>query len=103
MLSVQTIIFAFLGGLAPALIWLFFWLREDKKHPEPRKNILLTFLFGMCVVPIAFIIQFLVNTLFFGVSDIKATAIAFPLVGAILFLIVSIIEEVGKCLACLFG
>jgi RsiW-degrading membrane proteinase PrsW (M82 family) len=27
---------AFAAGLLPALFWLWFWLREDSYHPEPR-------------------------------------------------------------------
>ncbi len=44
------IIYAFLGGVLPALIWLFFWLREDGKSPEPDGLILKTFLLGMLAV-----------------------------------------------------
>lgn len=39
------------GGVLPALAWLWFWLREDSKHPEPRRLIALAFMAGMvCVV-----------------------------------------------------
>lgn len=48
----QSIILAFLSGLIPALIWLFFWLREDRVHPEPKKIILFCFLAGMITVPL---------------------------------------------------
>src|SRR3989338_6664557 len=40
-------------GILPALLWLWFWLHEDRLHPEPRKTILFTFLAGMLVVPFA--------------------------------------------------
>ena len=43
---------AILGGIGPALIWLWFWLREDSKHPEPRRIIALAFLTGMVAVAI---------------------------------------------------
>ena len=47
---------SFLGGILPAIIWLWFWLKEDQLHPEPKKYILLTFLVGMVtaifVIPI---------------------------------------------------
>lgn len=39
-----------MGGILPALIWLIFWLREDKKSPEPNGIILKTFVFGMISV-----------------------------------------------------
>jgi RsiW-degrading membrane proteinase PrsW (M82 family) len=41
---------AFLCGTIPALIWLAFWLFEDRKNPEPKRYIFFTFLAGMCVV-----------------------------------------------------
>ena len=52
MLSFQTILFALLGGVLPALLWLWFWLKEDKKRPEPRGLILLAFIAGMLTVPV---------------------------------------------------
>lgn len=47
------ILFALIGGILPTLFWLWFWLREDKLHPEPRRLIILTFLGGMGIVIIA--------------------------------------------------
>jgi RsiW-degrading membrane proteinase PrsW (M82 family) len=47
---------AFLGGLIPALFWLWFWLREDE-HPEPYLLIALAFIGGMMVVPLALPLQ----------------------------------------------
>lgn len=41
------IFFALLGGLLPAIFWLWFWLKEDSVHPEPRGLIILSFLVGM--------------------------------------------------------
>lgn len=48
---------ALLGGLIPALFWLWFWLREDKERPEPYLLIALAFIGGMMVVPIALPMQ----------------------------------------------
>ncbi len=48
---------AFLGGVLPALFWLWFWLREDKKRPEPLRLIALSFISGMAVVPLALPLQ----------------------------------------------
>lgn len=44
------LIYASIGGILPALIWLHFWLKEDRKHPEPKTRIAKTFLFGMIAV-----------------------------------------------------
>ncbi|OHA17808.1 MAG: hypothetical protein A2664_04375 [Candidatus Taylorbacteria bacterium RIFCSPHIGHO2_01_FULL_46_22b] len=43
-------IIAAAGGILPALVWLLFWLREDRKHPEPIWLLITTFLGGMLVV-----------------------------------------------------
>ena len=45
--------YAFLGGLLPSFVWLYFLLKEDAKHPEPKKLIALTFIAGMLAVPLA--------------------------------------------------
>lgn len=50
-------IFAVLGGILPALLWLLFWLREDWKHPEPNRLILRTFLLGMLSVALTIPLQ----------------------------------------------
>ncbi len=62
-ISALSAFLAFLGGLLPALVWLAFWLFEDKKRPEPRGLIILAFLTGMiAVAPVlplqSFIVQF---------------------------------------------
>ncbi|MCX6736030.1 MAG: PrsW family glutamic-type intramembrane protease [Candidatus Parcubacteria bacterium] len=48
---------ALLGGILPALFWLWFWLKEDKVHPEPKKIIFEAFLFGMLAVPLAILFE----------------------------------------------
>ncbi|QQR82532.1 PrsW family intramembrane metalloprotease [Candidatus Campbellbacteria bacterium] len=49
----QTVIFAFLGGSIPAFFWLWFWLREDRRHPEPRHLLVACFVLGMAGVALA--------------------------------------------------
>jgi RsiW-degrading membrane proteinase PrsW (M82 family) len=44
------IFIAFLGGLLPALLWLFFWLLEDRCEPEPKRYIFYCFVLGMLAV-----------------------------------------------------
>lgn len=51
-MTLTTLGYAFLGGLLPSLIWLYFLLKEDAEHPEPKSLILLTFVAGMIAVPI---------------------------------------------------
>lgn len=50
--SLETFGYAFLGGLLPALIWLYFLLKEDSRCPEPRPMIIIAFVVGMLCVPI---------------------------------------------------
>ncbi len=55
-LTPENLLYALLGGLLPPLLWLWFWLKEDR-HPEPRRILIATFLAGMFVVPIAFMLE----------------------------------------------
>ena len=52
----QILLLSFAGGILPALLWLWFWLKEDAKNPEPRTLVILAFLGGMitalAVIPI---------------------------------------------------
>jgi len=48
---------AFLSGLIPAMFWSWFWLREDTEHPEPLFAIIVSFISGMLVVPVALYMQ----------------------------------------------
>lgn len=50
------IIFAGIFGIIPAVIWLWFWLKEDM-HPEPNKFIIFCFLGGMLSVFVALPLQ----------------------------------------------
>lgn len=84
-----TLWYALLGGVLPALVWLTFWLREDKKHPEPRGLIIASFLAGMLAVLIAYPLEQFVFT---------ATGLG----GLSLLLAWAIIEEVLKYGAILF-
>lgn len=47
----DVIALAALGGMIPTLVWLWFWLREDR-HPEPWQYITLVFIMGIVAVPI---------------------------------------------------
>lgn len=52
-MSTTNVFFSLLGGVLPALLWLWFWLKEDRLHPEPRRLLILTFIGGMLVVALA--------------------------------------------------
>ncbi|RJR14121.1 PrsW family intramembrane metalloprotease [Candidatus Parcubacteria bacterium] len=76
------------GGVFPALAWLWFWLREDARHPEPRRVIALAFLVGMVTVAL--------------VIPLQKFAQVFITSTALIFVVWSIIEEVLKFLTARF-
>lgn len=49
-MNASTLFFSLVGGVLPALLWLWFWLREDRLHPEPRGLVILSFIAGMIAV-----------------------------------------------------
>jgi protease PrsW len=61
MITLSTVAYSLIGGIIPSLLWLFFWLHEDKKRPEPRGQLLRTFLFGMLAVVLVLPFQKIVN------------------------------------------
>ena len=50
----STLFLALLGGILPTTLWLWFWLKEDRLHPEPRGLIILSFMVGMLATLFAF-------------------------------------------------
>ena len=64
--SPQTVVYAFLGGIIPALIWLYFLLKEDARCPEPRHVILIAMFAGMIAVPLALPLEHVALVLFPG-------------------------------------
>tara|TARA_B100001179_G_scaffold218685_1_gene191643 strand:+ start:41 stop:733 length:693 start_codon:yes stop_codon:yes gene_type:complete len=50
LLDLNVIGIIFLTGVLPTLLWLFFWLREDRFHPEPLGLLLITFIAGGLMV-----------------------------------------------------
>ena len=52
-----SLLIAFLGGVCPALVWVFFWLMEDRCEPEPKRYIFYAFLGGMVAVGPALLLE----------------------------------------------
>jgi len=48
--TIMSIIYALLSAILPAMVWLYFWTREDIKNPEPKVMILIAFLGGVLAV-----------------------------------------------------
>lgn len=62
----EVLLYALLGGLIPTMVWLWFWLKEDKAHPEPRLLILISFVAGMIAVPLVIPLERAVATVATG-------------------------------------
>lgn len=60
----NVLIFALLGGIVPALFWLWFWLREDRLRPEPKGALLSAFMGGILAVLLALFIELVIYYLF---------------------------------------
>ena len=52
--------YALVAGILPSLIWLWFWLREDSEHDEPKWLLTICFFGGMVTVLFALIIEKLI-------------------------------------------
>lgn len=86
----KVLLYAFFGGLLPAALWLWFWLKEDSAHPEPRGLIVITFGAGMVSVIITLALQQLTFSFLDRYFQGGTT---------ILFLFLALIEEAMKFFA----
>lgn len=76
-------------AVLPSLIWLFFYLKEDP-HPEPRYWLLIMFIMGIALAPIAIFSEM-------SLSKLLQFVIAIPLEsGVLMFMIAPIVEEAAK-------
>jgi len=62
------LLYAALGGILPALFWLWFWSREDNVHPEPRMRIMMAFIGGMAAVALVYPLERLAHEYFGGIN-----------------------------------
>jgi RsiW-degrading membrane proteinase PrsW (M82 family) len=81
-------VLAFVLGIIPALVWLWFWLKEDR-HPESPKMITLSFLGGMLAVFLVLPLQRIVCT--YASCDSTTSNVSVPT-----FALLSAIEEIFK-------
>ncbi len=54
---ISSAFYAFLGGLIPSLIWLYFWHRENQKNPQSKSTVLLAFFGGIVAVSISLVLE----------------------------------------------
>lgn len=84
----SALLLAIAGGVIPAFVWLWFWLREDRRHPEPTGRLVAAFGAGIAVVVAVIPLEYAARV------TIDNTAL--------LLLIWAIIEEGAKLLAVYF-
>lgn len=73
--SATTLGYAFVGGVLPPLIWLYFLLKEDARHPEPKALIALAFVAGMLAVPLALPLEQNTQATLFGLPLLVSWAV----------------------------
>lgn len=56
-LSWLFVLLAIVGSFLPTIFWLWFWLQEDKKKPEPMRLIVKTFIVGGFFIVPAFVLE----------------------------------------------
>jgi RsiW-degrading membrane proteinase PrsW (M82 family) len=83
--SIDIVTLAIICGVTPPLFWLWFWLQEDRLHPEPRSALAVTFFAGMCMVIVVIPLE----------KWVQATGIG----ETAMYVIWAYIEEAGKFLA----
>ena len=62
--AMETFLYALIGGVLPAIFWLWFWMHEANDHKEPKDIIFLSFVIGMCGVFAVYPLQKLAANLF---------------------------------------
>ena len=72
LITIKPLAVAFLGGILPALVWLWFWHRQDRDCPEPRGLVILSFMAGMVVVFFVAPLQKLVHVSMPQIMDLFA-------------------------------
>lgn len=87
----KILLYAVLGGLIPALFWLWFWLRfEDREEPEPTGLLIISFILGSLMVVVAIWLESM--TLSFVADNNQAKIILWSAIEELLkFLGISII------------
>lgn len=96
---------AILSGIIPAILWLWYWLSYDKKNPEPKFFIAITFFTGVITAFIAIPIENLITnnqTLLENLFSNTATYLYIPATSIIL-VFYSATEEILKFLGAYFS
>lgn len=57
----KILVLAFLGGIIPSLLWLWFWLKEEE-NPEPKGLLTIVFILGMISVILVLPVEKFIQT-----------------------------------------
>lgn len=71
----KSLIIAIVGGVLPALLWLWFWLKKDLHSHEPGGLIVISFCAGMAVVYLVLPLQKFVVSNFAGITATEQTTL----------------------------
>jgi RsiW-degrading membrane proteinase PrsW (M82 family) len=74
-MSGAVLLISTLGGILPALLWLAFWLMEDRCEPEPKRYLFFCFLAGMVAVPLVIPLERAVSPYLHGSQLLLAWAV----------------------------
>lgn len=83
-------------GFAPAVFFLWYFYRKDKWEPEPKMQVLKIFFLGMVSIPFAALVEWLMITKVFMITNISDEYLPFELTIIACFLAIGPIEEFFK-------
>ena len=95
-MNFESIAYALLLGVLPALLWLWFWVQEDNLHPEPRSILILTFVAGALTVIATIFIEQFISILFSGDALITTRYVLWAATEEISKLVTVIIIAMGS-------
>ncbi len=75
-MDLNTILFALGGGVLPSIAWLWFWLREDRKHPEPTYAIVKAFIAGGLAVFVSVFLEKITKSRIESILSMPAASVA---------------------------
>ena len=101
-LDIKVVLFSLVGGILPALLWLWFWLKEDAKKPEPGSLILVAFLGGMIAVPFTIPFEQAIINIAENIKEVNPHLFTTAQLQAGIIIFWAFIEEVIKYIAIYF-
>ena len=101
LITIKLLAIAMLGGILPALVWLWFWHRQDRECPEPKGLVMISFLAGMAIVFFVLPVQKLTVALLPAISELVDTiklSLVPPSADVLKNFLLASSEEIGKYL-----